>query len=288
MGYFKDLYTLTKPGIIRGNALHTLAGALFASTAGIMWNPVLGVLVGTCLVIASACVANNYMDRKMDARMDRTKSRASVTGSIPVHVGMAFMAILLILGFFVLAAYTNVWVVLIGAVAYIFYVFIYGWAKRNTVHSTLVGAIPGALPAMAGYVAVSGEVSLAAILIFLVIFTWQMPHFYAISVFRKKEYAKAGVPVLAVVKPFNVVRRHILMYMCLYLLTIVGLITFQVVGPPSGLLLLAGSAYWMSVFKRTPDTNESKWARGIFGASLVLSLVFVIASILNVFVPPAV
>jgi protoheme IX farnesyltransferase len=261
---------------------------MFASAASILWNPVLAVLVGTSLVIASACVANNYLDRKMDSRMDRTKTRASVTGSIPLIVGLIFMALLLAAGFFILAAYTNIWVVSIGIVAYIFYVFIYGWAKRNTVHSTLVGAIPGALPAMAGYVAVDGSISLASVLIFLVIFAWQMPHFYAISIFRKKEYASAEVPVLGVVKPFNVVRSHILAYMCVYLLTIVLLISFQVIGPPSGLLLLAGAAYWFSVFRRTRAADETKWAKSIFGASLVLSLTFLVASILNVFVPPAV
>lgn len=279
-------YTLTKPGIIKGNAVHVLAGALLASTLGVDIRLLLGVLIGTSLVIASACVANNYMDRGMDAKMKRTRERASVTGVIPLRRAMVFAGVLLVGGFAVLYAFTNLIVMAIGFVAYVMYVFVYGWAKRHTVHSTLVGAIPGALPAMAGYVAVAGALSLEAWLVFLLVFAWQMPHFYAISLFRKKEYAAAGVPVLGVVRGFDIVRRYILAYMLVYLAIISLLISERVVGTPSGLLLLAGAAYWLVVFVRTNRSDAEKWARSIFGASLLLTLVLLVAAGMNVFVPP--
>ena len=279
-------YKLTKPGIIQGNAIHVVAGALFASTMGFNWSALLGVLFGTSFVIASACVANNYMDRGIDAKMKRTKKRASVTGRISLRAAMIFAAILLIIGLGILYAYTNMSVIIIGLSAYILYVFAYGWAKRHTVHSTLVGAIPGALPAMAGYVAIEGHVTLAAWLVFLVVFAWQMPHFYAISLFRKNEYASARVPVLGVVKRFDTVRGYILAYMLAYLAAISLLITYQVVGPPAGLLLLVGAGYWLVVFASTKTSDEAKWARTIFGASLILTLLLLVASVLNIFVPP--
>ena len=286
LGAMKSYYQLTKPGIIRGNALHVLAGAFFASTMGVDWSIVIGVLVGTSLVIASACVANNYMDRGIDAKMKRTSKRPSVTGAVPVRYAAVFAGLLLIAGLGVLAVYTNLWVFAIGAIAYILYVFAYGWAKRRSVHSTLVGAIPGALPIMAGYVAVDGTISVPASLLFFVVFLWQMPHFYAISLFRRKEYEAAGITVLGVVKRFKTVRRDMLAYMVAYLAAIVMLISSDTVGPSGGMLLLAGAAYWLITFARTDTNDEVKWARTIFASSLVLPLALVAASILNVFIPP--
>lgn len=279
-------YQLTKPGILKGNAVHVIAGALMASVTGISLEPIIAVLIGTSFVIASACVANNYIDRDIDRRMKRTKNRASVTGYISVRNASIFAATLGSIGFAVLVVFTNSIVVCAGIVAYITYVALYGYVKRRSTLSTLVGAIPGALPALAGYVAVTGELSIAAGLVFLLVFVWQMPHFYAISLFRKKEYAAAKVPVLGVVKPFYVVRRHMLAFMIAYLGVVLLLITFMVVGPPSGLLLLAGAAYWLVVFAVTDTKNETKWARMIFGASLLLTLVLLVASGMNVAVPP--
>lgn len=277
---FAMYYKLTKPGIVRGNAIHTLAGALLAVTFVTDWKAVLGALIGTSLVIASACVSNNYLDRSIDAKMDRTKSRPSVTGAIPLHSAMLFASALLLAGFGVLWWLTNWYVILIGLIAYVFYVLIYGWAKRTTVYSTIIGAIPGALPAMAGYVAVDGAISPAAWLVFLLIFVWQMPHFYAISVFRREEYKKAGLPVLGVVKPFDVVRVRILMYVVLYVCVIAAMIATQAIHPAPGLLMLAGAAYWLTVCAGR-SANHEKWAKSVFGASLILTAILPIAGILD-------
>lgn len=279
-------YLLMKPGIIRGNAIHVISGALFASQLPLQWATIAAVLLGTCLVIASACVANNYMDRGIDAKMKRTKARPSVTGEVSVISAMIFTGVLFVAGFALLAAFTNAWVVGIGAAAYVLYVFAYGWAKRTTIHSTLVGAIPGALPIMAGHVAVVGEPSVGSWLLFLVVFTWQMPHFYAISIFRKKEYKAANIPVLGAVKPFGVVRAYIALYMTAYLASITALVSLNVVGAPAGTMLLLGAAVWFIVYVRASTANESKWARSIFATSLVLALVLLIASAINVFIPP--
>jgi protoheme IX farnesyltransferase len=277
----KAYYLVTKPGIIRGNAVHVLAGALLASTAGFLaWKELLGVLIGTSLIIASACVANNYMDRGIDSRMKRTKLRPSVTGTISLKNAMIYAAVLLIAGLLILYATTNAYVIAIGLTAYIIYVFVYGLAKRRTVHSTLIGAIPGALPAMAGYVAIDGQLSIGAWLVFLLVFAWQMPHFYAISLFRRQDYKDAGLPVLGVVKHIDMVKRYILAYIFLYVVAITLLIAARVVGPPAGLLLLSGAAYWVFVYFGK-NTEDRKWALSIFGASLVLTLILVIAAGLN-------
>ena len=279
-------YQLTKPGIIRGNAIHVLAGGLLASVVGVDWRALLGVLVGTSFVIASACVVNNYIDRGIDAKMKRTKRRPSVTGVVSPRSAGVFASILALIGIYVLFIFTNPIVVVIGAVAYLMYVVVYGIAKRRSVHSTLVGAIPGALPAMAGYVAVEGSLTFASVLVFLLVFLWQMPHFYAISVFRKHEYKAAGIPVLGVVRPIGAVKRYVLGYMIAYLACIVLLIGFDVLGPPAGVLLLAGAAYWLGTHARMRRGGDERWARSVFGVSLLLTLVLLCASVLNVFVPP--
>jgi protoheme IX farnesyltransferase len=281
-------YQLTKPGIIKGNAVHVLAGGLLASVMGVDWRALLGVLIGTSFIIASACVVNNYIDRDIDAKMKRTRKRPSVTGVVSPRAAGWFATVLAVIGVYVLFSFTNPLVVVIGAVAYLFYVVLYGYAKRHTVHSTLIGAIPGALPAMAGYVAVEGVISLPALLVFLLVFLWQMPHFYAISVFRKSEYKAAGIPVLAVVRPIAVVKRYVLAYMIAYLACIVLLIAFDVIGSPAAVLLLAGAGYWLATHARTRTFDDERWARSVFGSSLLLTLVLLCASALNVFVPPVV
>jgi protoheme IX farnesyltransferase len=281
-------YQLTKPGIIRGNAVHVLAGGLLASAMGIEWRALLGVLIGTSFVIASACVVNNYIDRDIDAKMKRTKKRPSVTGTVSPRAAGVFASVLALIGIYTLFTFTNPIVVVIGAVAYVMYVVVYGYAKRRTVHSTLIGAIPGALPAMAGYVAIEGALSISSVLVFLLVFLWQMPHFYAISVFRKKDYKAAGVPVLGVVRPTEVVKRYVLGYMIAYLACIGLLIAFDVVGPSAGVLLLAGAAYWLVTHARMRLADDVRWARSVFGVSLILTLLLLCASVLNVFVPPVV
>jgi heme o synthase len=285
LNQLRAYYMLTKPGIIKGNALHVLAGALFASFLPIDWFSLLGVTVGTSLVIASACVANNYIDRDIDARMSRTKLRPTVTGAVSPKNTLLFLIVLLLLGTTVLYVYTNPIVILIGALAYVLYVFAYGWAKRRTVHSTIIGAVPGALPILAGHVAISGGVTYIGVLLFFLVFTWQMPHFYAISILRKKEYAAAQIPVLAVVKSRKAVRTYILIYMIAYLMSIASLISTGSLGVPAGFLLLAGAALWFMVYVTIDIHNQVRWARAIFLTSLVLSGMLLLAAILNLYVP---
>lgn len=282
----KAYYEVTKPGIIRGNALHVLAGALIASVLPLDWGTIAAVVVGTSFVIASACVANNYMDRGIDAKMKRTSARPSVTGRIPARYATFYGFVLASIGLTILSIWTNAIVVCIGIIAYVTYVLAYGWAKRKTVHSTIVGAIPGALPAMAGYVAIDGNLTAGAWLVFALVFFWQMPHFYAISLFRRKEYRSAGLPVLGAVKDASFVRRHMFVHLLLYVAVVVALITYDVVGVSAGALLVAASAYWMAVFGLTSRKDTDKWARSVFGASLLVVIALLGAAVLNLFVPP--
>ena len=278
---FRLYYILAKPGIVYGNALHIVAGSLLAYQLGFTFAAFAGVLVGTSLVIASACVANNLIDRDIDKQMKRTSTRPSVTGEVDPKWAIVYLVGLFAAGMMLLVTLTNYFVALIGLVAYIMYVFVYGYAKRKTVHSTLVGSIPGALPAMAGYVAITSEITMAAWLIFLLVVLWQMPHFYAISIFRRKEYAKANLPVLGVMKGNEAVRKRMTAYTLAYVVCIIAMIVLDVFTIVGGILLLAAALYWLKgMVSRTNDYE--KWARKNFFVSLQVSLVFVIASAFSV------
>ena len=279
----RQFYKLTKPGIIYGNAIHLVAGALLAYRYGLSLGAFMGVLAGTSLVIASACVANNYIDRNIDRLMARTKDRALAAGLISARAAAMYAAVLAVAGFAILVLYTNWLVVAIGVVAFIFYVVFYGWAKRHTVHSTLIGSIPGALPAMAGYVAISGVLDEGAWLIFLLVVAWQMPHFYAISLFRKKDYATARLPVLGVIASESVVRQSMVAYASLYTVLIVILVIGGNIGLLPGAVLWVGAVWWLVAMReRNPKQPIESWARVIFGRSLVLPILLLVVCGLNI------
>lgn len=274
MARVNEFYQLTKPGIIYGNSIHVLAGLLFAGAVyEYSWVAAIAVLVGTALVIASACVVNNIIDQDIDAKMTRTQKRALPLGQISRRTAALYAAALAVVGFAILALITNWLVVVLGSIAYVFYTVIYTYSKRITVYSTVIGSIPGALPIMAGYVALSGQIDLTAWLLFLLVAFWQLPHFYAISLFRKSEYATAGVPVLAVVKSERTVIWTICFFAVMYCTMAVGLGWSGSIAPlPAGLLIAVALAWlWQCSGGFTTSVPE-KWAKKIFGTSLLLSL----------------
>ncbi|HVI60940.1 MAG TPA: heme o synthase, partial [Candidatus Saccharimonadales bacterium] len=190
----RECYWLTKPGIIYGNALTATGGFLLAAKWQIDLSLFAATIGGTCLVIASACVINNYIDRGIDKQMARTQRRATVTGKISGPWAIIYGLALGISGFALLVLFTNALVALIGLAAYIDYIVLYGVSKRASVHGTLVGSIAGAAPPVAGYCAVTGRLDLGALIIFLIMVCWQMVHFYAIAIRRADEYRAAKIP----------------------------------------------------------------------------------------------
>ncbi|HSH55271.1 MAG TPA: UbiA family prenyltransferase, partial [Candidatus Limnocylindrales bacterium] len=165
---FKTYYQLTKPGIIYGNLLTAIGGFLYASEGRIDILLLLALAVGMSLVIASGCVFNNYLDRDIDAKMQRTQKRALVSAEISTQNALIYGAVLGISGAAILALYTNLTTLLLGIVGFVSYVGLYTYLKRRTIHGTLIGTIPGATPLIAGYTAVNGQLGLDALLLFLI------------------------------------------------------------------------------------------------------------------------
>lgn len=269
--FLRNYYMLTKPGIIYGNILTTFGGYFVGAQGIIHLISLLGVLFGTAGIIGSACVFNNYMDREIDEKMERTKKRPSVTGLISVKHAMVFAAILGILGSIILLRYTNILTFLIGLIGFIDYVFLYGYSKRKSVHGTLVGSISGAMPIVAGYTAVTNRFDVGALLLFLILAAWQMPHFYAIAIYRLKDYAAAKIPVLPVKNGIQQTKIQILFYTILFLITIILLHVYHYAGLMYLVVMSIISIWWFyKAMQGFTVKDGTKWARKLFFISLLV------------------
>lgn len=272
---FQSYYYLTKPGIIYGNLLTCAAGFLLAAKGTI--NPVLflATLLGTAGIIASACVFNNYLDRSIDKKMQRTQKRVLVTGKISVKHALIFGSILGILGGSILFLFTNMLTTIIGIVGFVFYVWVYGYVKRKSDLGTLIGTIPGATPPLAGYTAVANQIDSAAILLFLILLFWQMTHFYAIAIYRLSDYKAAGIPVLPATQGTFTTKVHMLFY-TFGLLVLISLLTlFGYTGYIYLFVVSIICCYWLYLcIKGFFTENDTKWAKGVFQFSLLVLLVF--------------
>ncbi|RXZ87884.1 protoheme IX farnesyltransferase [Agromyces atrinae] len=267
--------SLTKPRVLAGNVLTTIAGFALAS-AGVFDFAALGwVTLGTTLVIAAACVVNNILDRDIDQSMARTKKRVSVTGAISARAATIFAILLGVSGLLVLLFLSSPLVAAIGVAGFLVYVVLYGmWTKRMSVHGTLVGSISGAIPVLAGYVAVTGAFDGTALIAFLMMFLWQEPEFYSIAIYRRDEYKAAGVPVISVSRGIEHTKRQILLYTVLFAASALALPLFGGVGITYTVVMGIVSLVWIVIAIRgLRATDDAQWARGNFRYSLWVVLI---------------
>lgn len=276
MSLVKTYYSLTKPGVLYGNALTTVAGFLLASKGHIDFLLFLAVCSGSTLIIASACVLNNFLDQDIDQKMERTNKRALVQHAIPGRNAVIFSVVLGLIGLAILIAWTNMLVVWIGIGGFVVYVWLYGaLSKRLSMHGTLVGSVSGAVPILAGYVGVTNTLDIGALLVFLILFLWQMPEFYSIAVYRMKEYKAAGVPVISVVLGIRQTKIQILIYTILFVLSTILLTVFDITGMVYGITMALLGGYWigLGVIGLKTESGDA-WARKMFRFSLIILLVF--------------
>lgn len=274
---FKKYYNLTKPGIIYGNLLNATAGFLFASRHHVDLGLLVVTLVGTSLVVASGCVFNNYLDRQIDKKMTRTKQRALVIKSISVRNALVFATILGLVGFVTLAVFTNWLVVAIGLVGFIDYVIVYGYAKRHSVHGTLVGAISGAVPILAGYCAVTGRIDGAGVIVFLMLAAWQMPHFYGIAMHRYDDYNRAKLPVMPVARGMLPTKLQTLIYIVIFTALATLLTAYHYTGYIYLAVMVAAGLAWFVKGVRLFNNNDDKlWGRKMFLFSLIVILIMAV------------
>jgi heme o synthase len=278
---------LVKPGIVRGNAVSTIAGFFLASSLEKTFKPdlLLGVLVGSSLVIACGCVINNLLDRGIDARMDRTKKRALVTKEISVRSAIFFASLLGLVGFLTLAMFVNATTVYVGALGLFFYLVPYSYFKRRSSFGTVVGSVSGSTPIVAGYTAIAGVVDAGGVLLFLCMAAWQMPHFYSIALYRRKDYANARIPVLPVEKGVVITKFYVRAYIIAFAFSCVLLTLLGYTGYAFAAIMLVIAAWWLLRGKDLDGQSSEKWGKRMFLSSLLVLLLFCTAVSVGALLP---
>lgn len=267
----RTYYMLTKPGIIMGNLITTVGGFALASRGRINFSLLVLTFLGLGLVIASACICNNVIDRRADAKMARTKQRALAQGIISPGSALVLAIILGLLGSWILFAYTNVLAAGMACAGFFFYVVMYSVWKYRSSTGTLIGSIAGALPPVVGYCAASGRLDLCALLLFSVLVLWQMPHFYAIASYRVEEYAAAAIPVLPLVKGMKTTKVHMLFYVIAFGAVSSALFFTHYTGMTYLVTTSLLSLGWLGLtVKGFWSLDDKKWARNVFRISLVV------------------
>jgi protoheme IX farnesyltransferase len=282
----KTYYELAKPGVIYSNAL-TATGGFFLATRGHLYPALfLAMIVGLSLVIGSASVCNNYQDREIDQKMARTKNRVSVQGLVSTRSMVAYGVLLLVFGLLILASLTNPLTASVALIGFLAYVPLYGFYKRRSVHGTLIGSISGAIPPVVGYCAVTWRLDLAALLLFAALVFWQMPHFYAIAMYRQEEYAAANIPVLPIKKGLPATKLQILIYILAFTLTCSLFTFFHYTGYSFLIVMLLLSLIWLRMSILGFSTTENPiWARKVFLFSLIIITAFSVMLSIAVILP---
>lgn len=267
-------YSLTKPRVLYGNVITVVAGYFLASRGGFHTWPFLALVLGSTLVIGSACVLNNVLDRDIDVAMVRTRQRVTVTGSVGVRSGVSYSVALGAMGLGLLATGTNWLVVAVAAGGFCVYVLLYGMlSKRMSVHGTLVGSVSGAAPILGGYLAISARLDVGAVLAFLALFLWQLPEFYSIAIYRRDEYAQAGIPVISVVKGISRTTAHILAYTVAFVVVTLLLPAFGYTGLVYTIIMGGLGLGWIALgIAGLHARHTAQWARRMFSYSLIMVL----------------
>ncbi len=196
-----DYWDLTKPGITFLVVVTAFTAAYLGSGVSLNILLIAHSIVGIALISGGGGALNHYLEREADVHMNRTRNRPIPSGRIQPGEGLLFGIVLAAGGILYLAIAANLLSAIIGALTLLFYVAVYTPLKARSPHSTLVGAVPGAMPPLIAWTAVTGSISIEALTLFAIVFFWQMPHFLGIAWMYRKDYERGGFPVLPVVEP---------------------------------------------------------------------------------------
>ncbi len=258
-----DLIAMTKPRVVLMILLVTAVGFVMGSPAGIDMLRLLGTLFGTALVSAGTLALNQYMERDLDGQMKRTHSRPLPAGRVEPIDALAFGAALTAIGLLYLTFAVNPLSGFITSLTVIGYLFVYTPLKTRSALCTVAGAFPGALPPVTGWTAAAGELGLGAVILFGILFFWQLPHSLAIAQLYREDYQRAGIRLLPTVDRDGMSTGRQTILNCVALLalglmpTVVGLsgwITFAVAAVLGGLMLARGIA--MAVDPGAPSARR--------------------------------
>lgn len=285
VGYFsgqriRDLLSLTKPGIVLWLLITAYAAMVVARQGIPAWPVTVWTLVGLGLSAGGAHAVNMWYDRDIDPLMKRTAQRPVAAGRLAPREALWF-GIMLGIGSFLLMGYTVNWLAAASSLAgYLFYIFVYTmWLKRRTPQNIVIGGAAGAFPPIVGWAAVTGHLGLVPGLMFLIIFLWTPPHFWALALYRQEDYRKAGIPMMPVVKGERYTKIQSLVYSILALAVSASLYWTHTEGPLYlGVALVLGLGFIAYNIRLLMEHDDvAVWARRTFRYSLIYVAVLFVA-----------
>ena len=224
---WRDYYEITKPRVVALLVLTALVGMCLSSPGVIPWQVLVPSMIGIGFLSSAAAAINHIVDERIDSVMGRTHNRPLPNGRLTARSASMFAMILAVTGFAVLYSFVNpltAWLTFSGLVGYSFVYTMY--LKRATPQNITIGGLAGAIPPLLGWTAMTNEIHPNALLLVLLIFTWTPPHFWALAIHRKDDYAKVNIPMLPVTHGVNFTKTQILLYTVL--LFVVGLLPYLV------------------------------------------------------------
>jgi len=278
-----DYYQLCKPRVVALMLLTSLAGMFLATPNAVPIDILFWGTLGIALCAGSAATINQLVDRRIDILMTRTSHRPIATGRIPPLGACGFAMIIGIAGLLILSLFVNhlsAWLTFCSLIGYAFFYTII--LKRATPQNIVIGGAAGAAPPLLGWACVTGDVSPYALLLVLIIFTWTPPHFWALAIYRREEYAKADIPMLPVTHGVKFTKLCIL----LYTLLLVAITAFPYITGMSGLIYFSSAmvlgiifiSYAVRLFRAQ---HEDKIARATFSYSIYYLMMLFIALLID-------
>lgn len=264
----RELIALTKPRVT-WLVMATTACGMAVAPAVTSYSTKAAAMLATLLVVASANSLNCWLERDLDRLMTRTRNRPLPAGRLSPRIALVFGLLLGAISVPLMTFMVNPLTGLLAAVALVSYVWIYTPMKQHSPAALLVGAVPGAMPPLMGWTAMTGTLEVPGVLLFAVLFLWQLPHFIAISVFRQNEYSAAGLKVLPAVRGEKTARIHAIAYAAALLPVTLLLVPAGVGGRLYFLVaLVLGAVFFVSALRSVSRDGSDRWARRLFITSL--------------------
>lgn len=265
----RDLISLAKPRLSSMVLVTTAGGYVLAPGTVTAWDT-LKVVFATALLVASANTLNCVLEADTDRRMQRTRARALAAGRVPVAFGLLHGIVLAAIALPLLSQHGNALAALLGALAHFTYVAIYTPMKRWSSLATIVGAVPGALPPLIGWTAATGRLDLPGLVLFAVLFFWQIPHFLALSMMLRDDYARAGLKVLTLDGGADSTRVNAVRWTLALIPTTLLLVPLGVAGPVYGAgALIAGLAFLAAALFGVRESAGRRGPTRLFFASIL-------------------
>lgn len=275
---WRDYYEMCKPRVVMLMILTALVGMFLAVPGMVPLDVLILGNIGIALVAGSGAVVNHLIDHRVDSLMKRTHNRPIPQGRVDQKQAAIFATAIGVAGMLILLLWVNPLSAWLTLASFIGYAFIYtGYLKRATPQNIVIGGLSGAMPPLLGWSAVTGTIEPGALILVLIIFAWTPPHFWALAIHRKDEYAKTGIPMLPVTHGEHVTKIHIILYtIIMFLITLLPYLT-GMSGPIyllAAIVLGLGFLWWSLVLMYKPKPST---AMDTFRYSIVyLMVLFVV------------